>query len=193
MDRAQAKAACEMADQNSIRRMAEFEIRDLAEEDFANATPRPPFTPKQFPQPRNQAYSGLTPMAETSDDETSDFDRGLFVPPTDEDDVDTEDDMAVEDDEVVGGYKIVEEDKLAEDEDDVPSPPPKRFKSQRTGKAAAATTKVTVGRKEKPVEVDAEMMPAPPSRKTKSHRNPKSKKGMLRAIIDMAAKKIRED
>ena len=132
-------------------------------------------------------------MAETSDDETSDFDRGMFVPPTNEDDVDTEDDMAVEDNEVVGGYKIIEEDELAEDGDDVPSPPPKRFKSQRTGKAAAATTKVTVGRKEKQVEVDAEMMPVPPSRKTKLRQNPKSKKGMLRAVIDMTAKKIQED
>ena len=56
--KAQAKAAREEAKQNSINRTAEFELADIAEEGLADATPRPPFTPKQWPPPRNQTYSG---------------------------------------------------------------------------------------------------------------------------------------
>lgn len=192
-NKAQAKAAREEAKQESIRRTAAFEVQDEADEDFANATPRPLFTPKQVPQPRNQAYSGLSPLPATSDAEQSDIDtRPLFAPigkdSADKDDP-TERDVTADD--PVESNRTEDDETSEQDElveENVPSPPPSRLKSQRT---AAVTTKA-IARGQRQVvdlESDAEMMPPPP--KTKSRR--KTKKGMLRADIDMAAMKIRED
>jgi hypothetical protein len=94
MDKAQAKVAHEEAKQKSIQRMAEFELQDMVDEDFTNATPHPPFTPRHLPQPQNPAYSGLTPIAVTSKAEmASDLNKALFTLPTD-DDLSDEDDVA---------------------------------------------------------------------------------------------------
>jgi hypothetical protein len=80
----QAKAAREEARQKSINRTAEFELADMAEEGVADATPRPPFTPKQS---RNQTLSDLTPLgalAAMNDIETSDdVDGSSFTQPQD--------------------------------------------------------------------------------------------------------------
>ena len=194
-NKAQAKAAREEARQESIRRTAAFEVQDKADEDFANATPRPLFTPKQVPQPRNQAYSGLSPLPATSDAEQSDIDRPMFVPINEDsagEDDPTERDATADD--PVESSRTEDDETSEQDElieENVPSPPPSRLKSQRTGKAAAVTTKATARRQKQifDLESDVEMMPPPP--KTQSRR--KTKKGMLRADIDMAAMKIRED
>ena len=123
--KSQAKAAHEEAKQNSINRTAEFKLADIAEEGLADATPCPPFTPKQWPPPRNQTYSDLTPLAAMSDVEMSDdFDRASFVPPRSEMSA-TVDDSAVE--------------------SDAPTPPPKKQKIQE--KAAVKTAAKTTARK----------------------------------------------
>ena len=80
--KAQAKAAHEEARQQSINRAAKFERADMANENLVDATPRPPFTPKQ---PQYQTHSDLTPLAETSDvDMSDDFEKASFVPPASE-------------------------------------------------------------------------------------------------------------
>ena len=194
-NKAQAKAAREEARQESIRRTAAFEVQDKADEDFANATPRPLFTPKQVPQPQNQAYPGLSPLPATSDAEQSDIDRPMFVPINEDsagEDDPTERDATADD--PVESSRTEDDETSEQDElieENVPSPPPSRLKSQRTGKAAAVTTKATARRQKQifDLESDVEMMPPPP--KTQSRR--KTKKGMLRADINMAAMKIRED
>jgi hypothetical protein len=73
----------------------------------------------------------------------------------------------------------------------VPSPPPSRLKRQRTGKAAAVTTKTTAGRKKQVVELDSDVDMMPPPCTTQSHC--KAKKAMLRTDINMVAQQIRED
>jgi hypothetical protein len=70
----EAKAAREEAKQQSIRHAAEFEQDDIANKALANATLRPPFTPKPWPPPRNQ-NTNKVPAKESSDVEiTDDFD-----------------------------------------------------------------------------------------------------------------------
>jgi hypothetical protein len=95
--KAEAKAAREEAKRQSIRRAAEFEHDDIANEALVDATPRPPFTPKPWPPPRNR-NTNKVPVEESSDVEmTDDFDRGSFVPPGSEHSA-TGDDSAVESD-----------------------------------------------------------------------------------------------
>jgi hypothetical protein len=96
--KAQAKAAHEDARLQSINCTAEFEHADMANEDLVDATPRPPFTPKPWPQPHKQASSDLTPLAETSDVDLSDnFKKASFTPPTSKRSV-TTDESAVDSD-----------------------------------------------------------------------------------------------
>jgi hypothetical protein len=194
MEKAKAKTDREEAKRNNIQRTAEFELCDMADEDFANATPRPPFTPKHLTRPRNQDYSGLTPIAATSEaDPASDFDGALFNPASDDSsDKDDTANSATEDDAAKSDAAEDDktQDKIVEDDSDVPSPPPSRLKRQRTGKAAV-TTKTTARRKKQVDELESEVEVMPPPRKTQSRR--KATKEMLRADIDMAAQKIRED
>jgi hypothetical protein len=173
--KARAKEAREDARQNSINRMAEFELADIAEEDLANATPRPPFTPKQWPAPRNQTYSDLTPLAATSDADANmsdDFDRASFVPPRSEMSV-TADDSDVE--------------------SDAPSPPLKKQKTQNIGKAAvktAATIAAKKGGGKKQVdEPDVEV--APSNAELLQVPKGKGKKKMVRDEINIAAKMLK--
>jgi hypothetical protein len=65
--KAQATADCEEAKTWSIIRAAEFEHADRADEDFVNATPCPPFTPKPWPPLHIKNKANLTPVAEISD------------------------------------------------------------------------------------------------------------------------------
>ena len=53
--KAQAKADCEAAKKKSITRAVQFEQSYMADEDMADATPCPHFTPK--PPPRNNRKS----------------------------------------------------------------------------------------------------------------------------------------
>ena len=80
-EKAQAKAACEEANERNIGCVAEFEHGDKVEEELDTVTPRTPplFTPKPT---QKQHYSECTPLpapvmelAETSDskDEVSSF------------------------------------------------------------------------------------------------------------------------
>jgi hypothetical protein len=70
--KAQAKVDREEAKTWSIIHAAEFEHADRADEDFVNATPRPPFTPKPWPPLHNKNKANLTPVAEISDVEMPD-------------------------------------------------------------------------------------------------------------------------
>ena len=75
--KAQAKAAREETKHQSIERAAAFEHAEKANEDMVDATPRPTFTSKPWPPPRNRKTSHLIPVAKTSDVEMSD--EGLSV------------------------------------------------------------------------------------------------------------------
>ena len=166
--KAQAKAAREEAKQNSINRTAEFELADIAEEGLADATPRPPFTPKQWPPPRNQTYSDLTPLAAMSDDDMSeDFDRASFVPPRSEMSA-TADDSAVE--------------------SEAPTPAPKKQKTQDKAavKTAAKTTVKKAGGKKHVDEPDVEMVPS----KVEPPQEPKAKKAKKKMVREEINKRI---
>ena len=65
--KAQAQAAHAEAKQQSINHTAEFGHADMANEDTVDATPCPPFTPKQWPPVHNRKKSTLVPIEETSD------------------------------------------------------------------------------------------------------------------------------
>jgi hypothetical protein len=65
--KAQAKVDREEAKKQSIIRAAEFEHADRADEDFVNATPHPPFTPKPWPPICNKKKANPIPVAETTD------------------------------------------------------------------------------------------------------------------------------
>jgi hypothetical protein len=128
----QARAAREEARQRSINRTAEFELADMAEEGLADATPRPPFTPKQS---RNQTLSDLTPLgalAAANDIESDDVDGSSFTQPQDR-------------------TVTPEESDHLTIESSVPTPRPKK----KSRNAAAKTTKGKA--KEKNVVIDSEV------------------------------------
>ena len=70
--KAQAKADCKEAKKQSIICAAEFEHADRADEDFFNATPHPPFTPKPWSPLHNKNKANLIPVAEISNVKMSD-------------------------------------------------------------------------------------------------------------------------
>lgn len=129
--KAGAKAAREKAREASINRTADFEVNDIVNEGLADATPRPPFTPKP---PRNRTHSDeLTPLplrAKDSHEVSNDSDEegsseASFVPPGSEMTIDSSE-SAVE---------------------SPPSPPPKKKvrsigKGHKAATAAAAAIKV---------------------------------------------------
>ncbi|KAF8508180.1 hypothetical protein JB92DRAFT_2954585 [Gautieria morchelliformis] len=87
--KAEAKAALTEAKKKSIKRAAEFERNDIANEDIMDVTPRPPFTPKPRPLRNRKAnhtsQSNLNPIKESSDVEmTDDCDQSVFIPPNSE-------------------------------------------------------------------------------------------------------------
>jgi hypothetical protein len=168
MAKAQAKAACEKAKQNSIQHMAEFELTALVE-DSVDATPRPLFTPKQTSQSWNQAYSSLTPIPAMSNVETSDFNRTLFKPAKSESSAKNDTESA---------------------ESNPPAPLPKKLKSHSTHKATAATTEATKRRKKR---VDKSEEEAMASHNAELCQVPNAKKTRVQDEVDIAAKKIRED
>ncbi|KAF8506106.1 hypothetical protein JB92DRAFT_2964481, partial [Gautieria morchelliformis] len=184
--KAEAKAALTEAKKKSIKRAAEFEHNDIANEDVMDVTPRPPFTPKPRPLRNHKAnhtsQSNLNPIKESSDVEmTDDCDQSVFIPPNSEGSV-------VGDSEVESAV--------------VPSPAKKR--KAETGKGAllkAATTKkgaiakaagkkatVKSASKKKIEESDVEMVDseAEPVKVPK----PKKEKARVRDEINIAAKAI---
>jgi hypothetical protein len=102
--KAQAKADCKEAKKQSIICAAEFEHSDQADEDFIDATPCPPFTPKPWPPLCNKNKANLIPVVEISDDETSDdvemsdVDNASFIPPCSKKSISDDDSLAVESD-----------------------------------------------------------------------------------------------
>ena len=171
--KAQAKANREDARLQSINRTAEFEHADMANEDLADATPRPPFTPKPWPRPHKQASSDLTPLAETSDVDLSDnFEKASFIPPASEHSV-TADESAVD--------------------SDMPTPVAKKLKvepkkavAKTAGKKKAMAKKAD--KKKQVDQSDVEIVDAEPQEP-----KPKPKKPRMWDEIDVATKKISEN
>ena len=171
--KAQAKANREDARLQSINRTAEFEHADMANEDLADATPRPPFTPKPWPRPHKQASSDLTPLAETSDVDLSDnFEKASFIPPASEHSV-TADESAVDSDMQTPVAK-----KLKVE--------PKKAVAKTAGKKKAMAKKAD--KKKQVDQSDVEIVDAEPQEP-----KPKPKKPRMRDEIDVAAKKIGEN
>jgi len=164
--KAQAKAAHKETKQQSIKHAAAFEHAEMANEDMVDATPRPLFTPKPWPPPRNRKTSNLIPVAETSDIEMSD--GALFV-----ENSDAMDESA--------------------DECDEQSPPAKKEKAQAPQKAMAGVGVKSDGvktavKKKKVDDSDVEMVP--PS----DEEPPQPKKKMkVRDEINITTKKIEEN
>lgn len=109
--KAQAKAAQEAQKRENIQRAAEFEHADMANEDVVDATPRPSFTPKPWPPPRNRKLANLTPVAEASDESHS---ASSFKAPG-------------------SAESISEEESIVESD---PPPPAKKLKAKKIAKAA---------------------------------------------------------
>jgi hypothetical protein len=171
--KAEAKAAREEAKQRSINRTAEFELNEMANEDVVDTTPRPPFTPKPWPLPRNRK-SNLIPMEGTSDVEdvemTDEFDHRSFVPDGSERSA-TEDDSGDESTELASPVK----NRKAE-----------RKNTAKVTTAAAKSKAKTAGKKkvESDIEIVDDAAPVP---------KPKKVKPRVREAIDLAAKKIGEE
>lgn len=152
--KAKAKSDREEAKRKSIVRTAEFEQADMANEDFVNATPRPPFTPKQRPAPRNQKKAKFDPIAESPDVEIGGEDADSDKTPAasedsvtedeSEDDSVTEDESVVEDESVTEDESVVEDELTAGDESAPESedaaPPAKKKKVEVAKKATSTAT-----------------------------------------------------
>jgi hypothetical protein len=161
--KAQAKADREEAKKQSIIRAAEFEHADRADEDFVDATPRPPFTPKPWPPPRNQKKANLIPVAEISDVEMSDdVAMASFVPPCSRKSI-SDDDSAVESD----------------------NPPPTKKSKARTARKDAGE----VGKRKK--ADDEEIVPASDEEQPEEPKL-KKVKVKVRDEINIMAKKIED-
>jgi len=95
-----------------IRRAAEFQYIDKANEEIADATPRPSVASKPWPPPRNRKQAKLAPVAEANgdSDDDGDIDNVSFKPPCSE-------------------KSATEEESAAESD---PRPPTKRLKAQPT-------------------------------------------------------------
>ena len=161
--------------QQSIVHTAEFEHANLANEDMIDATPRPPFTPKPWPPPRNRKNAKLVPITESSDVKMGDdFDKASFVP--------------------VPSEQSVAEDESAIKSDD-PTPPSKKQKAQVTEKATGTVgakpgASAKVAKKKKKVDRDKEIVPASDEEQTPK---PKKVKVKVRDEINIAAKNMEEN
>jgi hypothetical protein len=152
----------------------------MANEDMVDATPRPPFTPKPWPPPRNKKKAKLVTVAEPSEAEIVDdldFDKTSLAPVASE-----EDDSVTEDD------SVAEDESVTESDSDDPTPPAKKQKTQATEKAmqtAGASANVDEKKKKKVEKVAI----------TSDQQTPKPKKfkAKVRDEIDFAAKKITDN
>ena len=178
--KAQAKADREEAKRQSIVRAAQFEHADMANEDVVDMTPRPPFTPKPWPPPRNRKAAKLVPITESSDVEMGDeFDKESFAPVLSEQE-----------------SVRVTEDESAVDSDG-PTPPAKKQKTQVTEEnirgAGVKPVGGKVAEKKKRVDRDEEIVPASDDEETPKPKKVKVVKVPVRDEINMAAKKIVEN
>jgi hypothetical protein len=183
--KAKAKADREEAKQKSIKRTADFERADLANEDLVDATPRPPFTPKPWPPPRNKKKSKLTPVAEAVDN--TDLDDTPLTPvpaddsvTEDESDAKLEDDSSSTEDESEIGYATPPSQKKKT------APPAKKQKIAVT-KKATRTASEKVAEREKKVDRDEKVVASDETPK------PKKVKAKVREEIDLAAKKMEDE
>jgi hypothetical protein len=159
--------------QQSINCAAEFEHDDIANKDLVDATPRPPFTPRQWPPPRNRTNPDLSPLTEVLDIEMSDdFDKASYAPPNSEKSI-TGDDLDFESD---------------------PAPPPKKPTAQPAKDAKedkTAAKKKSTAKKSTAKNIDVEMVAdAEPQQETK----PKKPKPRVRDEINIgiATKRMEE-
>ena len=74
----QTKAAHEEAKRQNINRAANFEYTDLANEDMADVTPRPPQTPKQWLPSGYCQNANISPLTGMSEEDESDGDNMAF-------------------------------------------------------------------------------------------------------------------
>lgn len=172
--KAQAKAAQEKTKRHNINRAAEFEHADMNNEDVADATPRPAFTPKSRPLPRNHRKSILAPVAEDSDVEASDP-------------------AGIEPFEPCWSEGLAS--KEGSDSESDPPPLAKKLKTQPTGKATADPVRAKPAGKQRkavspPKSSDDEAMPAsdeePPQPK------PKKAKVLVRDQINEVTRNIEQ-
>ncbi|KAF8802625.1 hypothetical protein BYT27DRAFT_7260921 [Phlegmacium glaucopus] len=155
-----AKAAHKEAKQQSIDRAAAFEHAEMANEDMVDTTPRPSFTPKPWPPPRNHKTSNLIPIAESSDSDVEMSGSAFFVEISD---------------------------VMDESTDDEPSSPAKK-RARATQKAMAGVGVKSSGAKtavKKKVD-DSDVEIVPPS----DEELPKPKKVKVRDEINIATKKM---
>jgi hypothetical protein len=182
-EKARAKAAQKEAKKQNIQRAAEFECADLVNEDIANATPRPAFTPKPWPPPKTV----LTPVAEAAD---VDFGDGGDTEAVDSDEAYT--DLT----ELPASELSAEEGPAIESD---PPPPAKKPKIQPTGqvKVNPAHTNARKGKKADQHAQDilivsnGEVMPDSDEEPPQEPK-PKKTKVKLRDQINVAAKKIEQ-
>jgi hypothetical protein len=173
--KAQADEDREEAKRQSVIRAAKFERADMANEDIVDMTPRPPFTPKPWPPPRNRKAAELIPIAESADVEMGDeFDAQSFAPALPEEESVTEDESAVESD---------------------TTPRPKKQKAQAKNIREVEVKSVggKVAAKRKKVDRDEEIVPASDDELIPRPKKVKVVKVPVRDGIDMAAKKIVEN
>jgi hypothetical protein len=144
----------------------------MANEDSVDATPRPPFTPKQWPPSRKSKSTKHVPVKESSEDVDMDVsDNASFAPAPAGESADSE--LAIGSDSAT--------------ESDSPAPPTKKQKVHDTG----ASTKVAEKRRK--VDKDEEIVAAPQADDDGEVQTPKPKKMKMRDEINFAAKKIEED
>lgn len=179
--KAQAKKALAEARKQSIKRTAEFERADIANEDTVDATPRPTFTPKPRPLSRNPKHSSLTTITGTSD-------IGVY------DDRDETPFMAGSDTEIT-----VDTDNSAVPVDNSPPPPVEKKKAKNTQKPEATAASVdtkkprkTVNRKRRVADVeDSDDVPMDSEQPLEP--KPKRVKVKTRDEINVAATEILEN
>ena len=170
--KAQATAARQEKKRQNIRRTAEFETADMANEDFVDATPRPCFTPKPRQPARSRKNASLGPVAEVSDG-SGDGSTLLFQP------LDSEGSVTGE--------------ESADDSD--PRPLAKKLKAHTTGKAIPKVGRASPPQKKsrKATPRAEEIVLTPNEVDEKTAGKAKKVKLKVREQIDMQVKEIEEE
>lgn len=175
--KAQAKEAKKAERQRFIKRTAEFEHDEMANEDVVDATPRPPFTPMQRRASQNHQNS-LSPVTEMSDVDAHDqVDASLFVGQADCSDM-----------------SVIEEDIAAES--DAPPPVQKRAanaKTKTTGKAAGEHVRAVAASKRKKEAENVEDVVPDSEGEAPEEPKPKKVKVKVRDEINTLVKGIEEN
>ena len=162
--KAKAKADREEAKQQSIARTTKFEQADIANENMVDATPRPHFSPKPWPPPRNHKCAKLVSIAESNDEISQKSDDTPLTPAPSEQSVTAEGESSTEDDE---------------------NPPAKKKRVYATKKATGVKP---VGEKDKKkADGDEDIATKSDDEQTPK---PKKVKVKVRDEIDIAAKKM---